>query len=170
MRLTNLKCEHDRLIYNGTFNCFIKPFRNGTQLTTVLYTFRKPCNDFWFHFVVSYKFGGTAHYRQWMFNYDENLCTWFDGDGKPGMWFALIVAAMDHFTPNTIHACPYFGVEGVRAVDIEAIVSRILPQVIPTGDYRVCLRYHTTANKTFMTITLTMHIDAFKPLDAMPMG
>lgn len=119
---------------------------------------------------MSYRFGGTAHYRQWLFNNDENICTWFDGNGKPGMWFALIAAAMDHFAPNSLHACPYFGEEGVRAVNIDEITSRVMPQLVPTGDYRVHLRYHTTTNKTFFAVTLTGHIDAINPLEAIPMG
>lgn len=127
-------------------------------------------HDFWMHFVVSYRFGGTAHYRQWMFNYDENICSWFYNSGKPGIWFSLIISAMNYFSPKTIHACPYMGEEGVKAVDIDSIVSRVLPQVVPTGDYKILLRYHSKVNKTFMVITLTGHIDTMKPLEAIPMG
>lgn len=78
-RTTNLKCEHDPSIYNGSTNCFIKPFRNGTRLVTIEYNFRKPCNDFWIHQKFLYKFAGSGQYRPWMFDNDEYLCGYYDG-------------------------------------------------------------------------------------------
>lgn len=169
-RLTNLKCvSNPSSQYNNTNKCFIKPYRNGTQLTTVLMDFEKPCDDFWVHFIVSYKFGG-GNFRQWMFNYDENVCEWFDKNGQPSLWMKLVKIAVDQITPRTIHPCPFYKDEGIKAINIDLIVSKLLPQVVPTGDYRILMRYHTKTNDTILTLTLTSHIDAMRPLEAMPMG
>lgn len=157
-------------MYNGTTNSNIKPYRNGTRLTTIEYNFRKPCHDFWIHERFFYKFGGSAKYRQWMFNYDENLCGYYDGSVKPGLFFSIAKRVFERITPKTLHACPFHGVEGISRLDIDDIVSNHIPQVIPTGDYRIVIRFHTTENKTFLTVTIGGHIDALKPLEAIPMG
>lgn len=57
-----------------------------------------------------------THCRQWMFNYDENICSWFDSTGKPGKCFSLVITAMVYISPKTIHACPYFGEEGTTSI------------------------------------------------------
>lgn len=169
-RVTSLKCEHDPEIYNGTANCFVKPFRNGTRLETIEYNFRKPCHDFWIHLMFFYKFGGTTQYRPWMFNNDEDLCAYYKGTAKPGIFFALIKRAMEIITPRTLHACPYYGVEGVTSINVGEIVSQSLPQVIPTGDYRLYIRFHTRTNQTFLQVTMGAHVDALNPMEAIGMG
>lgn len=168
--VTSLKCEHDPTMYNGSTNCFVKPFRNGTRLETIQYNFRKPCNDFWIHMMFFFKFGGSAQYRPWMFNNDEDLCAYYKRNAKPGLFFSLVKRAMEIITPETLHACPYYGIEGIKSINVGEIVSQSIPQVIPTGDYRLYIRFHTRTNKTFLQVTMGAHVDALNPMEAMGMG
>lgn len=161
-----LKCAMER----QTVSSKIKPFRNGTRLTTIDYNFRKPWHDFWIHDRFFYKFGGSAKYRQWMFGYDENICGYYDGTAKPGLFYAITKGVFERISPKTLHAGPYTGVEGIIRIDIDDLVSNTIPQVILTGDYRIVIRFHTTTIKTFFMVTIGGHIDALKPLEAMPMG
>lgn len=94
------------------------------------------------------------------------LLRWYN---KPGIFFSLIKRVLDDISPKTLHACPFHGVEGVRSLDMNSVFS-FMPQVIPTGDYRVFIRFHTKTNKTFLMVTIGGHIDAIKPLDALQMG
>lgn len=167
---TSVKCEHDPVLYNGTTNCFIKPYRNGTQLSTIEYNFQKPCHELWLHEQFFFKFGGSGKYRQWMINNDENLCGFYDGTATPGIFMGLTKKALERVSPKTMHACPYTGVEGISNLDIDDIVANKIPQVIPTGDYRFVLRFHTITNNTFLVVTIGGHIDAVNPLEAMAMG
>lgn len=98
-----LKCTTER-------QTFIKPFRNGTRLTTIEYNFRKPCHDFWVHERFFLKFGENAQYRQWMFDYDENLCGYYDGTVTRGLFFSISKRVFERISPKTLHACPYTGV------------------------------------------------------------
>lgn len=167
-RIKSLKCEHNATFYNGSTNCFIKPTRDGFGITTIQYNFRKPCNDLWLHLYIMYKF--TGQYRQWMFSGDESICNIEDGSTPPGIFFKYVFAAVHYVTPKTLHKCPFVGVEGVTAVNIDKIVSNTIPQVVPRGDYRIILRFHTKTNETFFVVTIGGVIDAIRAIDNVSMG
>lgn len=170
VHITSVRCTVPQPnIYNATSNCGLKSFRNGTQLTTITLNLPKPCNDVWAHLMSLYKFGGSAQYRPWLFDNDEDVCGFFNGKTKLSLWFTLLKAAMDYVSPGVVHKCPYVGVEGWKAVNAEDIIARAIPQVVPTGDYRVYLRFHTTDNVTVMEVIVGLHADAVNPLEAISM-
>lgn len=170
VQLKSLKCTFDAAFYNGTMKCFIKPYRNGTHLATAIHNFRKPCNDMWVHIMVFFKFGGSALYRPWMFNVDENLCAIYGGKHGPGTLAKLLLGVLDQMAPGMLHKCPYIGEEGIRNLDFDQVVSRTVPQVLPNGDYRVLFRYHTSKNETFIEALFGAHVAASNPMEAVSMG
>lgn len=168
--LTSIKCANHPSEFNLTSTCGIKPFRNGTQLLTISMNFHKSCNDLWLHVMFFFKFGGTTQYRPWLFNSDESMCDYFDERKTHSLWFGFMIEGVNFVAPNHIHKCPYFGEEGVKAVELDAMIAHAIPHVLPTGDYRIYFRLHTTTNMTLFDSTIGLHVDAFNPLEAIPMG
>lgn len=149
-------------------NCSIKPTRDGTGLTTILYNFRKPVYDAWVHLFILYKF--SNQYRQWMFNIDEDVCAFTANPDILGRFMSFVVPAIKSVEPSLVHPCPYSGVVGLNARNIDNIVSKAIPQIVPRGDYRIVMRFHTKANKTFITAVLGGVIEAINAIDNIPMG
>lgn len=168
-RLTSVKCVVPPSEYNITSTCGIKSFRNGTQLLTYIMNFHKPCYDFWAHLMILYKFGGSAQYRPWLFNNDEDVCAAATGRATLSLWYTLLRVAIDRFSPSTLHKCPYYGVEGLNRKNLGDIIAHAVPHVLPTGDYRVFMRFHTSTNVTFFHVTIGVHVDAVNPLEAISM-
>lgn len=105
-----------------------------------------------------------------MFNCDEDICGIYNGTKRPGLFFSFVKAAVELVTPNTLHKCPFYGIEGVKAVNLDEIVSRAIPQVVPRGDYKIVLRFHSSGNRTFFVVTLGGVIEALRAIDNVPMG
>lgn len=169
-RIKSIKCDADDEVYmgHGTMNCSVKPTRDGSGLTTIMYNFRKPVYDAWFHLYILYKF--TGQYRQWMFNIDEDVCAFTGGTAPLGRFMSFVVPAIKSVEPSLVHPCPYSGILGLNARNIDKIVSRSIPQIVPRGDYRIVLRFHTKANRTFINVVLGGVIEAINAIDNISMG
>lgn len=82
----------------------------------------------------------------------------------------MFEAALKAKLPNIIHACPYKGVEGVWGMNANEVFGNILPQIIPTGTYKMVLRFFLTGNITIFTVEVVNDVDAVNVLKRVEMG
>lgn len=168
IKVTGLKCVKNSSVYNGTLKCLLKPSRDQTGTATLLYNLTEPANDIWVQLKVFYKY--TNEYRQWLFDFDINICKIMKGVDKPNMLQGLVLKSLFTHYPTFVHKCPYHGWEGVTDLNITKVINSAIPQLVPTGDYRLLLRYHLTDNTTFLAITISGHVDALNILERVEMG
>lgn len=63
------------------------------------------------------------------------------------------------------------GIEvGVDNLDFDSFMPSVIPQLIPTGDYRALIRFHTSKNETILQVLVTVNIDAIDKIKAYDMG
>uniref|UniRef100_A0A336L4M4 CSON004130 protein n=1 Tax=Culicoides sonorensis TaxID=179676 RepID=A0A336L4M4_CULSO len=168
VKIKKIKCEHDPTIYNTSMLCKIKPTRNGDGNTTILFNFHEPANDFWAQMKFYYKFGTI--YRPFMVDLDVNICEYFKNPFALPLFYQIMKKVLNEEFPNILHPCPYYGEVGVRHINLNKIVSRAVPQVVPKGYYKVVNRYHLSDNRTFLTLTVEVYVDAIDPMKSYDMG
>lgn len=166
--VSGIKCTSDPTIYKGFHRCYKNATRDRRGLTTIQYNFLEPGTDIWVQLKVFYKY--TNGYRPWMVDYDSNYCNIQRGIEKPNLVNELILMSLKKHVPGLVHKCPYIGLQGLKDVDLPAVLNTAIPQLIPAGDYRLLLRMHLADNRTWMSIIISGHIDSVHPLDRMGMG
>uniref|UniRef100_A0A336MG95 CSON000030 protein n=1 Tax=Culicoides sonorensis TaxID=179676 RepID=A0A336MG95_CULSO len=82
----------------------------------------------------------------------------------------LFRKSLDKNTPTLMHKCPYSGEEGFINGDVDKITGETLPQIVPTGFYKLQLRFHLKNNETFLNVFVYVFIDSTDPIKAMIMG
>lgn len=83
---------------------------------------------------------------------------------------ALVVNSIKRNINGLIHQCPYEGMVNFTNVNINDFMSSALPQIIPTGTYKVVLRLHTSANITFSRFEFVGVGDAVDVMKRMQIG
>lgn len=171
VKVKNIKCENtDPTIYNGRPNCFIKPTRDGVGNTTISYIYGKPAYDVRAQIKVYYKYTGGM--RPWMIDIDLDVCNNFLAENNtrlPTFVQLLVKSSMKNY-PELVHPCPYKGDEGLHNANMDKMVSDLLPQIVPTGEYKIQFRLHLKDNRTYVDHFLTIFIDAKDPLKRINMG
>lgn len=74
--------------------------------------------------------------------------------------------------PGLIHECPYFGYTGFNDLNINEVLSPIIPHVVPTGTYRANFIFTKLnhPNITYAAIEITAQGDAIDFMKSMKMG
>lgn len=54
--------------------------------------------------------------------------------------------------------------------DLDAFMPSIIPQLIPAGDYRPFVRFHTSKNETIIQLLVTINVNAIDKIKAYDMG
>lgn len=148
--------------------CHLKPTRDGYGLTTVAFETAKPLNDIWIHLKVFYKFGTI--YRPWMVDTDVELCCTIAETCDSMLIIRLLIKALKRCTQNFVHKCPYEGLNGMYDRNFDAIFTEMVPQVIPRGEYKFILRFHTKANESIFMVELKAELKAENVMETMIMG
>lgn len=81
-----------------------------------------------------------------------------------------MVQAVKKQVPGFIHDCPYYGRAGGRNIDVNAIISHVLPQVIPTGTYKLVIRLYKPKNTTIGVMEFIADGDAKDVINRMKIG
>lgn len=105
-----------------------------------------------------------------MIDVEADLCCTFAKTCQPGFMIDVFVQALQLVIPNLFHPCPYFGPHALHDVDMNEIVSRMLPQVVPDGTYKVFVTFHTKANNTIFHVVVEAQIKAKDFMKTMLMG
>lgn len=74
--------------------------------------------------------------------------------------------------PGLLHECPYAGLISVKDVNINEIISPIIPHVVPSGIYKASLLFSklNQPNLTYGQFELTAEGDAIDIMKRMTMG
>lgn len=55
-------------------------------------------------------------------------------------------------------------------MDFDSFMPSVIPQLIPAGDYRGLIRFHTSKNDTIFQVLVTVNINAIDKIKAYEMG
>lgn len=72
--------------------------------------------------------------------------------------------------PALFHKCPYQGLIGVWGINIDRLMSSVLPQIVPAGLYKVLIRFHTSKNSSIANVEVIAQVDAADIMKRINMG
>lgn len=169
VKMKALYCEDiNQSIYDGKISCSLKPTRDGTGYSTILYNFGLPAKDFWFSVRPFFKYGTI--FRSWMLNVDADVCGAMENMDSVPTVGKYVFKAFQKTVPGLMHKCPYFHIEGARNISADKLINSMWPQMLPKGEYKLLLRAYTKSNQTFATVTVVLLLDSVDPLKSMQMG
>lgn len=154
---TSLKCSFNSKYLINT-KCHFKPTRDRTGQASISGEFKGVMYDLWMQEVFYYKY---RVYRPWMISFDENWCDIWEGTAKPGVIMEYFLSSVTA-EQREKKPCPFFGVIGYDHynLNLDRLVSIAYPQVLPTGDYRIYVRFHKADNETYGEFFAQGHISA----------
>lgn len=87
----------------------------------------------------------------------------------------LIKRLIDSFNkniPGLIHECPYYGLTSMTDININDILSPLIPQVVPTGTYKGSFLFTNLKqpNLTYAFVEVVVVADAIDIMKRMNMG
>lgn len=94
----------------------------------------------------------------------------FSGESIFDIFGRSLVKAVKEESPSTIHKCPYSGLEGVTGININKLMRPVLPNIMPTGTYKLLLRFHCKDNTTIFTVEVVANVQAEDVMKRIPMG
>lgn len=162
--INNLKCNfNESWSYNNT--CFFKPTRDRSGKATIYGYLKRPIYDVYLDLKVFYKY---RVYQPWMISFDGDVCGPWEGTSTPPKMLKLILE--NTHVHSTAHSCPFIGMVGFTQLNFNALFSRIYPQVIPNGEYRNFLRWHSSTNITYFELMFQGIVEASHVLESFQMG
>lgn len=91
------------------------------------------------------------------------------GSGFANAFFMQFANALRKVSPKLFHKCPYSGDFGAENVNLQQVAEEALPAMIPTGTYKVLMRFYTNpGNMTYISIAVTVEIkglDGTRPFE-----
>lgn len=151
--------------------CKLKPTRDGYGNFTAFGTPTVPLYDFWVNNRAFYK---LRTYLPFMVNYDVDICEMNAKGPKAlglGNFGINLYNAIDELIPGFNHPCPYDKTVGVWGLNVDRLMKRTLPQIIPHGTYKFEMRFHTgKTNETVLIVTVLATSDSKDPMKRFFMG
>lgn len=93
--------------------------------------------------------------------FDNDLCKLLDNSANPDPFTALLWEALRKIAPKLYHPCPYSGDFGVENISINDMIESSVPQVVPTGIYKMIWRFYSKrSNRTYIQIHGTAEVKA----------
>lgn len=110
-------------------------------------------DDIWSHTVIWYKY--NTIFRPWLVNEDGDICCALRGKCFPGLMILLGLKSVNSLMTESFKSCPFNGTYGIYDADMDAVVSKMFPQVIPDGEYKIMIRIHSRSNETIWVLYYT---------------
>lgn len=76
-----------------------------------------------------------------------------------GIFGEMFLRTIDDAMPGLVHKCPYFGITGFQGVNVDRIMSSMLPQIFPHGMYKFVARLHKANNDTYVSFDYIVNVD-----------
>lgn len=103
----------------------------------------------------------TGHYQPWMLNLDVNGCDYpkvftnsieIPGVARPFLTF------LDKIAPEMKKGCPFNGSMGMTEYEFDKEAVKLMPPMMPEGNFCLDHRFHTLNNQTLLHVKLFFEI------------
>lgn len=169
--LKSVGCTEVNPKYIGAHKCFFKPTRDGSGLVTFQIFNSTKWDELWVHYQLFYKYG--TRYRQWMMNWETDLCAFLESGAILNSFFGDWMGRMLSTLNIPLTECPFgpFTKLGLERFNYADLIECILPQVIPSGTYRVNMRYFRKSdNDTYLIASGTAEVRAVDAMQKWTIG
>lgn len=176
--MKSVNCEIDETVIESLV-CRLKPTRDGRGNVTIHANVKLPLKDVWAQFILFYK---QRVYQRFIVDLDVDYCKLMRKNGiiliveflirkerkantalfldfsVIGLVGEVFLQSLEKEAPGLVHNCPYVGFHGVQGLNVDRLLSSLMPHMLPYGLYKIYWRMHRADNSTIITIEFIFNI------------
>lgn len=162
LRLATVYCTDVTKILAKNFTCTHKLLRGGHGIVSIIYDPKEVMEELWIAIKLDFKPRLALIFRPWQLAGEFDWCERMKKGGTTNLFFDTVIDyGLKKHAPSIFVQCPFTGERGAYNMDFASILESALPQIFPTGTYKVSIRlFRKSSNVTYLTVWAIFELKA----------